>query len=67
MSSFSESFYLDAPGRLRRLVRDIRFIGYLAHVIWYYVVFGGRVRREYRRCQERGEIYRIDSLSEEDI
>ena len=67
MSSFSENFYLHEPGRLRHLLRDLRFAGYLARIIWYYVVFGGRVRREYQRCIERGEVYRIDQLSDEDI
>ena len=65
--SFQERYYLHEGGWWRRLWRDIRFLGYIASVIWYYAILGHKVRRDYRACEARGETYWIDPLDSEEI
>jgi hypothetical protein len=53
---------LSVWGRLRR---DVVFLISLAKMIVYYWIVGGRIRKAYRRCQARGEIYWVDEESAE--
>ena len=48
---------LNVWGRLRR---DVVFLTSLTRMILYYWIAGGRIRKAYRRCQARGEIYWVD-------
>ena len=48
---------LNVWGRLRR---DVVFLISLTRMILYYWIAGGRIRKAYRRCQARGEIYWVD-------
>ena len=48
---------LSVWGRLRR---DVVFLISLATMIVYYWIAGGRIRKAYRRCQARREIYWVD-------
>ena len=43
-----------------RLQRDVVFLISLAKIIVYYWIAGGRIRKTYRRCQARREIYWVD-------
>jgi hypothetical protein len=43
-----------------RLWRDVVFLIGLTKMIVYYWIAGGRIRKAYRRCQVRGEIYWVD-------
>ena len=48
---------LNVWGRLRS---DVVFLIRLTRMILYYWIVGGRIRKAYRRCQARGEIYWVD-------
>ena len=48
---------LSVWGRLRR---DLIFLTSLTKMIVYYWIAGGRIRKAYRQCQARGEIYWVD-------
>ena len=43
-----------------RLRRDLAVLISLAKMIFYYWTVGGRIRKGYRECQARGEIYWVD-------
>lgn len=43
-----------------RLWRDAVFLISLTKMIVYYWIAGGRIRKAYRQCQARGEIYWVD-------
>ena len=64
---FRERYYLTEAGILRRLWRDVRYLGYVASVIWAWLIVGGRVRREYERCRRNGDTYWVDHLDGKDI
>ena len=53
---------LSVWGRLRR---DVAFLISLTKMIAYYWIVGGRIRKAYRQCQARGEIYWVDEESAE--
>ena len=60
--TFQESYYLEDAGLFRRLRRDLGLLVYIGKMIWMWTVVGGRVRRDYTRREDRGEIYWIDHL-----
>jgi hypothetical protein len=62
MKTFQESYYLEDAGLFRRLRRDLGLLLYISKMIWMWTVVGGRVRRDYTRCEDRDEIYWIDHL-----
>ncbi len=43
-----------------RIRRDLAVLASLAKMIFYYWTVGGRIRKGYRECQARGEIYWVD-------
>ena len=48
---------LSVWGRLRR---DLIFLTSLTKMIVYYWTAGRRIRKAYRQCQARGEVYWVD-------
>jgi hypothetical protein len=48
-----------------RLWCDVVFLISLTKMIVYYWIAGGRIRKAYRQCQARGEIYWVDEESAE--
>lgn len=47
---------LDGSTRLS----DLRLLRRLLGMLWQYLTVGGRLRREYRRKEARGEVYWVD-------
>jgi hypothetical protein len=47
-----------APGTLRR---DLALLVRIAGMLFQYTFAGGRLRREYRRCLRRGEVFWVDA------
>jgi len=47
-------------GLLQSLRRDAALLLRFAGMLVYYLTEGRRIRREYRRCEARGEIYWLD-------
>jgi hypothetical protein len=43
------------------LGRDLALLRRLAAMVWQYAVAGGRLRREYRRKEARGEVFWVDA------
>jgi hypothetical protein len=52
---------LDAASRTAGLKRDVALLLRLAAMLFQYLVPGGRLRREYRRREARGEVYWVDA------
>ena len=42
------------------LGRDLALLRRIAAMVWQYAVAGGRLRREYRRREARGEVFWVD-------
>jgi len=53
---------LTAAGPTRSLWRDVRLLQRIASMVVQYWVQGGRLRREYRRREARGEVLWLDAL-----
>jgi hypothetical protein len=51
---------LDGPRDESRLMRDLKLLGRMAAMLFGYCVPGGRIRREYRRRERRGETLWLD-------
>ena len=51
---------LDGVRAESRLARDLKLLGRMAGMIFGYFVAGGRLRREYRRRERRGEVLWLD-------
>lgn len=64
MASFQEDYYLETAGLSRRLWRNVRLVGYVVRVVWFWLVLGGRIRRAVRKAARTGEPFIIDSLGE---
>lgn len=62
MKTFQQAYYLDEAGFCRRLWRDLRLFAYLVEMAWFWLVLGGRVRREVRRAKRSGKPFPIDFL-----
>jgi hypothetical protein len=52
---------LEGAPRTAGLKRDLALLRRIAAMLFQYLVPGGRLRREYRRKEERGEIYWVDA------
>jgi hypothetical protein len=52
---------LQATPFTTRVRRDLALLWRIAGMVMEYVVAGGRLRREYRRRQARGEVYWLDA------
>jgi len=61
--SFGEAFYLTTRNPWRRLERNLRLLGYVAFMVWTWLVLGGRVRRARRRALRSGRPYYVDELA----
>jgi hypothetical protein len=48
---------LDGSGRLS----DLRLLRKLCAMLWQYLTVGGRLRREYRLRESRGEVFWVDA------
>ena len=46
--------------RWKKLRRDLALIRRLLAMTFYYWTKGGKLRDEFRRCEERGEVYYVD-------
>jgi hypothetical protein len=44
-----------------RIVRDLALLRRIAGMVWEYWFAGGRLRREYRRKEARGEVFWVDA------
>jgi hypothetical protein len=62
MGSFQEDFYLETSSPLRHFWRNVRLVGYILQIVWFWGWSGARVRRALRRARRTGEPYIIDSL-----
>jgi hypothetical protein len=51
---------LDSTRGESRLVRDLKLLGRMAAMLYGYFAVGGRLRREYRRCERRGDMFWVD-------
>jgi len=65
--SFGESFYLTTSSPWKRLLRNLRLLGYICFLIWTWLVVGGRVRRACRTARDTGQPYYIDELASGEI
>ena len=63
--TFQERYYVTEPGWPRRLFRDAALVIYIVRMLWMWLVVGGRVRRDYRRCMKSGNVYRVDHLAKD--
>lgn len=52
---------LDGQGTPRPWRRDLALLRRMAGMLYHYFTEGARLRREYRRCQARGEVYWVDT------
>ena len=55
---------LSAAGARRTLRQDLRLLWSIASMVMQYWIAGGRLRRAYRRCEERGEVLWLDAQGE---
>ncbi|HET9315395.1 MAG TPA: hypothetical protein VFQ51_07375 [Vicinamibacteria bacterium] len=53
---------LDSTRGESRLKRDLRLLGRMAAMLYGYFAVGGRLRREYRRRERRGEMLWLDDV-----
>ena len=51
---------LDGARGESRLARDLKLLGRMAAMLYGYFTVGGRLRREYRRAERRGETFWVD-------
>lgn len=51
---------LDGSTRESRVLRDLKLLRRMAAMLWGYWNAGGRLRREYRQREKRGEIFWVD-------
>ena len=51
---------LDSTRGESALKRDLRLVARMAAMLYGYFVAGGRLRREYRRRERRGETFWVD-------
>ena len=51
---------LDSTRAESRLVRDLKLLRRMAAMLFGYFAAGGRLRREYRRRERRGETFWVD-------
>jgi hypothetical protein len=51
---------LDSTRGESRLVRDLKLLRRMAAMLYGYFAVGGRLRREYRRRERRGEMFWVD-------
>ncbi len=65
--SFGESFYLTTRNPWRRLLRNVRLLGYILFLGWTWLVLGGRVRRACQEAARSGEPYFVDELGSAEI
>ena len=65
--TFGEQYYLTTSNPLRRLLRNLRLLSYIAFLFWTWLIVGGRVRRARRRAENIGEKLYIDDLAGGDI
>jgi hypothetical protein len=52
---------LEEAPRAGGLERDLALLRRIVAMLFQYIVSGGRLRREYRRKEARGEIYWVDA------
>ena len=52
---------LDTASRTLGLKRDVGLLLRLGAMLFQYLVPGGRLRREYKRKEARGEVYWVDA------
>jgi hypothetical protein len=64
--TFQDRYYLRKAGPLRRLLRDVRLLTYIAGIALRWLVVGTWVRLAYRRAVRTGRPYFIDHLAERD-
>jgi hypothetical protein len=55
---------LTAAEPRRGLRQDLRLLRSIASMLVQYWIAGGRLRRAYRRCERRGEVFWVDALGE---
>ena len=65
MASFEEEFYLENPGFLQALKRDLRLLSMLVRYAIMWLTHGVRVRRAYRRAQQSGKSLELESIIED--
>jgi hypothetical protein len=65
--TFGERFYLTTRDPWRRLLRNVRLLGYIASLIWKWLVLGSRVRRACSKARRTGTPYFIDELGSQGI
>ncbi len=53
---------LTSSAPARSLWQDVRLLYRIAAMVVQYWVQGGRLRREYRRCEARGEVLWLDAV-----
>jgi hypothetical protein len=63
MASFEQRFITHEGGRWRRVTRDLALLGWMAAVLWWWLVPGGRVRRALRQAQRTGVPMRVDDYA----
>jgi hypothetical protein len=51
---------LDSSRGESRLTRDLKLLRRMAAMLYGYFAAGGRLRREYRRRERRGEMFWVD-------
>jgi hypothetical protein len=55
---------LNAAVPRRSLWQDLRLLGSIASMLVQYWIAGGRLRRAYRLCEERGDVFWVDAQGE---
>ena len=55
---------LNAAGPRRSLWQDLRLLRSIASMLVQYWIAGGRLRRAYRLCEERGDVFLVDAQGE---
>ena len=65
--SFGEQFYLTTSNPLRRLLRNLRLLAYIAFLAWTWLIVGGRVRRACRRAQQGSDPFVLDELADGEV
>ena len=51
---------LGSSGQASGLLSDLRLLRRMAAMLYQYWIVGGRLRREYRRREARGEVFWVD-------
>ncbi|MFQ5661274.1 MAG: hypothetical protein ACE5GZ_12685 [Gammaproteobacteria bacterium] len=62
MNSFEKRYYLQDPGLLQRIRRDLMLLTDTIKLLLYWLIKGHTIRRDYKRAQREGDTLFLEDL-----